>query len=103
MRETIEKDTRARVQYTEVHEVQWRLALLTPRGHEIFRYFIIGLLNKQIAYALGISEKAVKVHRGRIMGKLRVDSVAELGRLADFFINLLICPPQSTLFNASNR
>jgi two-component system response regulator FixJ len=78
---TIEKDTQVRAKYDEVHEVQGRLALLTPRGHEIFRYVITGLLNKQIAYALGISEKAVKVHRGRIMGKLRVDSVAELGRL----------------------
>ena len=48
-----------------------------------FRYVITGMLNKQIALKLGIAEKTVKVHRGRIMEKLRVDSVAELVRLAE--------------------
>jgi len=41
------------------------------------------MLNKQIALELGIAEKTVKVHRGRVMEKLGVDSVAELIRLAE--------------------
>lgn len=56
---------------------------LTPREYEILTYVITGLLNKQIAYALDISEKTVKVHRGRVMQKMNVDSVAELVRLAE--------------------
>jgi DNA-binding CsgD family transcriptional regulator len=54
-----------------------------PRQCEVLTYVITGMLNKQIAYALEISEKTVKVHRGRIMEKLGIDSVAELVRLAD--------------------
>lgn len=83
MRETIEQDTQARVKYAEVHEVRGRLALLPPREYEIFRYVIIGMLNKQIAYELGISEKTMKVHRGRILEKLGVGSLADLVRLAE--------------------
>ena len=83
VREAIEKDTQGRAEYAEVHEVRERIAQLTPREHEILRYVITGMLNKQIAYELGIAEKTVKVHRGRIMEKLDVDSVAELVRLAE--------------------
>jgi FixJ family two-component response regulator len=60
-----------------------RVELLTPREREIVRYVISGLLNKQIAYRLNIAEKTVKVHRGHIMEKLGVGSVAELVRLAE--------------------
>lgn len=60
-----------------------RIALLSPRECEILRYIITGLLNKQIGCRLNISEKTVKVHRGRIMEKLEVSSVAELVRLAE--------------------
>ena len=81
MSKTIEKDTLAGEKYDEVHEIQGCLVLLTPGGHEIFRYVIIGILNKQIAYELAFSEKTVKVHPGLIMEKLLVDSVAELIRL----------------------
>lgn len=56
---------------------------LTPREKEILRWIITGKLNKQIAYELGITEKTVKVHRGRLMQKLNVSSVAELVRLAE--------------------
>ena len=83
VREAIAKDTQGRANHAEVHEVQERIALLTARERDVFRYVITGMLNKQIAYALGIAEKTVKVHRGRIMEKLGVDSVAELVRLAE--------------------
>jgi FixJ family two-component response regulator len=60
-----------------------RMKLLTPREDEIFRHVIAGMLNKQIAYKLGIAEKTVKVHRGHITEKLGISSVAELARLAE--------------------
>ena len=59
------------------------LRTLTEREFEVFTYVITGMLNKQIAYDLGISEKTVKVHRGRVTEKLGVHSVAELVRLAE--------------------
>ncbi len=79
----IEKDRDRRTEYTEVHEIRRRIELLTPREDEIFRYVVTGMLNKQIALKLGIAEKTVKVHRGRVMEKLGVDSVAELVRMAE--------------------
>jgi FixJ family two-component response regulator len=79
----IEKDTSARAEYDEALEIRRRIELLTPRENEILRYIITGMLNKQIALKLGIAETTVKVHRGRIMEKLCVDSVAELVRLAE--------------------
>jgi FixJ family two-component response regulator len=59
------------------------LRKLTPREHEVMRYVISGLLNKQIAAELRISEDTVKLHRGRVMHKLGMDSVAELVRLCE--------------------
>jgi FixJ family two-component response regulator len=83
VKKAIEKDREAKTERTEVHDLHRRIELLTPREHEIFRYVITGMLNKQIALKLDIAEKTVKIHRGRIMEKLRVDSVAELVRLAE--------------------
>lgn len=59
------------------------ISKLTERELEIFRYIITGMLNKQIAYELDISEKTVKAHRGHITTKLDIFSVAELVRLAN--------------------
>jgi FixJ family two-component response regulator len=78
----IEKDTQARAEYDESLDIRGRIELLTPRENEMLRYVITGMLNKQIGLKLGITEKTVKVHRGRIMEKLRANSVAELVRLA---------------------
>jgi FixJ family two-component response regulator len=58
-----------------------RLARLTKREREVCELVARGLLNKQIAHELGTSEKTVKVHRGRVMDKLQVHSVADLVRL----------------------
>jgi FixJ family two-component response regulator len=79
----IEKDTCTRAEYDETLDIRRRIELLTSRELEVLRYVITGMLNKQIALKLGIAEKTVKIHRGRIMEKLRVDSVAELVRLAE--------------------
>jgi FixJ family two-component response regulator len=59
------------------------VALLTPRQHDVLALVVGGLLNKQIAAALGTSEKTVKVHRARVMQKMQVSSVAQLVRLAE--------------------
>jgi FixJ family two-component response regulator len=67
----------------ERQSILQRVKLLTPREYEILTYVITGMLNKQIAYDLDISEKTVKVHRGRVMEKLGIDSVAELVRLTE--------------------
>jgi FixJ family two-component response regulator len=60
-----------------------RVKLLTPRETEVLALVVIGMLNKQIARELDIAEKTVKVHRARVMEKMRAGSVAELVRLAD--------------------
>ncbi len=65
------------------HDIEERIATLTPREHEVLRHVITGQLNKQIAADLGTSEKTIKVHRGRMMRKMEVQSVAELVRLCE--------------------
>ncbi len=66
---------------TEVKNARERLGTLTPRETAVLRCVLTGALNKQVAARLGIAEKTVKVHRGRVMEKLAVTSVAELVRL----------------------
>jgi FixJ family two-component response regulator len=60
-----------------------RLALLSDREREVLERVIQGRLNKQIAYELGIVEKTVKAHRGRIMEKMEAHTIAELVHLCD--------------------
>ena len=64
-------------------EIQDRVKTLTPRETEVFALVVTGMLNKQVASELGVSEKMVKVHRARVMQKMRAGSLAELVRLAD--------------------
>lgn len=70
-------------QAIEVREFAKRVQSLTSREQEIMLLVITGLLNKQIAIRLGITETTVKVHRGRVMEKTGVSSVAELVRLCE--------------------
>lgn len=60
-----------------------RFGKLSARENEVFALVVSGLLNKQIAGTLGISEKTVKVHRGRVMRKMHARTVVELVHLAD--------------------
>jgi FixJ family two-component response regulator len=60
-----------------------RLDLLTPREFEVMQLVVTGMLNKQIASELDTAEKTIKVHRGRVMKKLGIVSVAELVRLVE--------------------
>jgi len=66
----------------QLAEWRTRLETLTPREHEVLRHVLSGRLNKQIASDLGVVEHTIKMHRGRVMEKMAVDSVAELARIA---------------------
>jgi FixJ family two-component response regulator len=77
----------ARSRSAVAHEADLRAfqrchASLTPREREIMALVVSGLLNKQIGFELGISEITVKAHRGRVMRKMRVDTLADLVRVA---------------------
>lgn len=63
-----------------VHEIKARIAQLSPREHEVMVLVIGGHLNKKIGIRMGISEKTVKTHRGRVMEKMEARSVADLVR-----------------------
>ena len=67
----------------EVVRIRKRLEQLTPREREVMALVVTGMLNKQIAFKLGTVEKTIKVHRARVMDKMRVHSVAELVRVAE--------------------
>jgi len=67
----------------ELENLQRRLNSLTPREREVMSLVVRGLLNKQIAFELGTVEKTVKVHRARVMEKMKVQSLAELVRIAE--------------------
>jgi FixJ family two-component response regulator len=81
--EALARDVENRAQRAEGGSARERIAKLTLREHEVMTCVISGMLNKQIAARLGISEDTVKVHRGRVMHKLGISSVADLVRLCE--------------------
>ena len=82
VREALERDRLTRQKHAARNAIQSRLAALTARERQVFDLVVAGKMNKQIAAQLGAAEKTVKVHRGRVMFKMRVRSVAELVTLA---------------------
>ncbi len=78
IRNAIEKAAKTRTEISQVQEIKERMRSLTPREFDVFRLVVHGHLNKQIGAILGISEKTVKVHRGRVMEKMKASSLAEL-------------------------
>jgi FixJ family two-component response regulator len=83
IQDAIERDRHTRKMNAEIRELQEGYESLTKREQEIMQHVISGLLNKQIAAELKISEFTVKVHRGHMMRKMRADSLADLVRMAD--------------------
>jgi len=76
-------DRAVRDRHAESAELRSRYASLTPREREVMAWVVSGLLNKQIAFELGISEETVKVHRGHVMRKMEADSLADLVRTSE--------------------
>ena len=81
--EYLAMDRENRKAHSDKTKVRERLATLSPREYEVMTFVIAGMLNKQIAYELEIAEDTVKIHRGRMMRKMNVDSVAELVRITE--------------------
>ena len=82
VRTAIERDRQQRRNAAEMIELEERLAALTPREREVLPLVARGLMNKQAAAQLGISEVTLQIHRGKIMQKMRAASLADLVRMA---------------------
>jgi FixJ family two-component response regulator len=77
------QDRAARIQARRVASLNRDFDTLTSREREVFEQVATGLMNKQIAAVLGLSEATVKLHRGSVMRKMRAGSIADLVRMAD--------------------
>jgi FixJ family two-component response regulator len=78
-----EQDAKSRQTDAELAAIRAKIATLTPREHEVLKHVVAGRLNKQIAYDLGTVEKTIKFHRGALMKKLGVRTIADLVRMAE--------------------
>ncbi len=83
VRVAIERDALARREQAKLSEICARLDTLTPREREVLEHVVAGKLNKQIAGDLGVTEATIKMHRARVMAKMKVQAVADLVRLAE--------------------
>ena len=82
IRDAIKRSAAVLDDEAELMELRSSYESLTPREREVMRLVVAGLLNKQIALKLGISEITVKAHRGKMMQKMKADSVADLVKTA---------------------
>ena len=83
VRAALERDRMQRIQDQDLHDLQARFETLTDRERKVMTFVIAGLLNKQTAAQMGISEVTVKVHRHRLMNKLGAKSLPDLVRMAE--------------------
>jgi FixJ family two-component response regulator len=79
----LERARRATQSRQRVDDLRDRWRTLTPRERQVFALVTAGLLNKQVGFELGTSEKTVKVQRARVMEKMGARSLADLVRMAD--------------------
>jgi FixJ family two-component response regulator len=79
----IDQNRQTRKEQSEISEIKRRVESLTPREYEILVLVATGMLNKQIAYDLKLSENTVKTHRAHIMQKMNAESLADLVRLTE--------------------
>jgi FixJ family two-component response regulator len=89
------RDRERRILETTVLDMRARFATLSLREQEVFSWVTTGLMNKQIAGELGLSEITVKLHRGNVMKKMGARSLADLVRMADAVGVRRLKPPQS--------
>lgn len=83
IRTAIDRDRQSRAEKDELAELRNRLDQLTPREREVLPLVVGGLLNKQAAAELGISEITLQIHRGKVMQKMQAASLADLVRIAE--------------------
>jgi len=81
IRQALERSRQALAQETKIQELLDRYASLTPRERDVMGLVVSGLLNKQVAGELGITESTVKAHRGQVMQKMKASSVADLVKM----------------------
>jgi FixJ family two-component response regulator len=79
----LQRDRDRRIRESAVLQTRTRFEALTPREQEVFGLVTTGLMNKQVAGELGVSEITAKVHRGNVMRKMGARSLADLVRMAD--------------------
>ncbi len=83
VRESFALDRAKRAKEEGLREIRSRIDSLSPREREVMQRVTAGLLNKQIAAELNLSEITVKLHRRRVMEKMQADSLAELVKLCE--------------------